>query len=82
MCACLLDASKAFDRVQYGKIFALMLKRKMFGLVVSLLLDSYSRTTMHANFQVTNGIKQGGVLSPLLFIVYSNEQNDQTIEIQ
>ena len=30
-------------------------------------------STMPSKFQVTNGVRQGGVLSPLLFDVYVNE---------
>ena len=31
------------------------------------------RSTMSSKFQVTNGVRQGGVLLPLLFYVYVNE---------
>ena len=30
-------------------------------------------STMSSKFQVTNGVRQGGVLVPLLFYVYVNE---------
>ena len=79
--ACLLDASKAFDKVQFGKLFTLLLNRNMPAVYLRLLLDSYSRQQIKAKwnnclstkFHVTNGVKQGGVLSPLLFIVYFDE---------
>ena len=79
--ACLLDASKAFDKVHFGKLFTLLLNRNMPAVYLRLLLDSYSRQQMKAKwnnclstkFHVTNGVKQGGVLSPLLFIVYFDE---------
>ena len=79
--ACLLDASKAFDRVHYGKLFSLLLNRKMPAFFIRLILDSYLRQTtctkwkgcIYNNFSVKNGFKQGGVLSPLLFTVYFDE---------
>ena len=74
----LLDATKAFDCVKYTKLFVLLLNKKICPLVARFLLklylqqklrikwnDSYSGT-----FNVSNGVKQGGVLSPLLFTVY------------
>ena len=33
-------------------------------------------STMSSKFQVTNGVRQGGVLSPLLFDVYVNELSE------
>ena len=79
--ACLLDASKAFDRVHYGKLFSLLLNRKMPAFFIRLILDSYLRQTtrtkwkgcISTNFSVKNGVKQGGVLSPLLSTVYFAE---------
>ena len=77
--AYLLDTSKAFDRVHYGKLFSLLLNRKMPAFFIRLILDSYLRQTtctkwkwcISTNFSLlTLGVKQGGVLSPLLFTVY------------
>ena len=78
---CLLDASKAFDRVHYGKLFALLEKRNLPVLVRRLLLDMYTRQRVQALwkksksdvFTVNNGVKQGGILSPILFCVYIDE---------
>ena len=33
-------------------------------------------STLASKFQVTNGLRQGGVLSPLLFNVYVNELSE------
>jgi hypothetical protein len=78
---CLLDASKAFDRVHYGKIFNLLKQRRIPALIRRLLLDMYTRQKMRTIwnnnlsdvFYVSNGVKQGGILSPLLFCVYFDE---------
>ena len=74
----LLDASKAFDKVRYGALFKLLIGRNLPAAVLRLLLDSYTRQNAcvswcdvrSPSFQVLNGVKQGGVLSPVLFTVY------------
>ena len=33
-------------------------------------------STLSSKFQVTNGVRQGGILSPLLFAVYINELSE------
>ena len=78
---CMLDASKAFDRVHFGKLFNLLRKRKLPAIVLRLLLDIYTRQRMCTNwngtrsdfFETSNGVKQGGILSPVLFCVYFDE---------
>ena len=74
----LLDASKAFDRVHYIKLFNLLLDRGLCPLLCRILLHMYSSQTMRVkwgnafscNFDINNGVKQGGVLSPTLFNIY------------
>ena len=78
---CLLDATKAFDRVNYGKLFSFLCDRNLPGVVIRFLLDSYSRQNVFTRWNnvlsnainVENGVKQGGVLSPILFCVYFDE---------
>jgi hypothetical protein len=78
---CLLDASKAFDRVHYVKLFRLLLERNFCPLTAKLLLFSYTNQCMHvrwahlksAPFKCSNGVKQGAVLSPVLFCVYMDK---------
>ena len=79
--SCFLDASKAFDKVHYGKLFNLMLKRGVPSVIVRFILDGYIRQRMCAqwerhtsrSFHVCNGVKQGAVISPILFAVYYDE---------
>ena len=79
--SCLLDASKAFDKVHFGKLFKMLMKRKLPAVITRYLLDSYMRQELcvlwnsHKSryFNVSNGVKQGGVLSPILFTVYIDD---------
>ena len=75
---CMLDASKAFDRVHYDNLFALLRSRKLPAIVIRLLLDMCTSQRMCTSwhgvksnyFTSENGVKQGGVLSPILICVY------------
>ena len=73
-----LDATKAFDRVQYYRLFKALLDRRVDILYIRILFNMYCRQKLRVLFNgtssewfsVTNGVKQGGVLSPTLFGVY------------
>ena len=41
--SCLLDASKAFDKVHYGQLFHILLNRKVPFCIIRLLMASYIR---------------------------------------
>ena len=79
--ACFIDASKAFDRVRYDKLFELLLGRGIPHVAVRLLMDMYSRQSTRATwdsmyskyFGSKNGVRQGGVASPVLFTIYMDE---------
>ena len=76
----MLDASKAFDRVNYCKLFGELLKRDISPIVLRLLLYMYTSQmlrfkwghTVSNYFTVRNGVKQGGVLPPLLFAIHTD----------
>ena len=40
---CLLDASKAFDKIHYGKLFSTLLQRNVNVYCIRLIVDSYVR---------------------------------------
>ena len=76
--ATFLDASKAFDRVRFDKLFELLIDKGVCSVVARLLAFMYCNQECRVkwcyevshNFRVCNGVKQGGVLSPLLFNIY------------
>ena len=76
--ALMLDASKAFDMVNYCKLFRVLLKRKVSPLVLRLLLYMYTKqklevrwgSSMSSQFTACNGVKQGAILSPILVSIY------------
>ena len=48
---CMLDASKAFDRVHFGKLFNLLRIRNLPPLYLRLLLDMYTRQKICTNME-------------------------------
>ena len=74
----LIDASKAFDRVQYVKLFKLLLSRNVCPIVARFLCVMYTTQSFRVKWcshiteltRASNGVKQGGVMSPLLFTLY------------
>lgn len=72
MFLCFLDASKAFDRVNHDKLFIKLSNRGVPGYLIRILIFWYSQQTMQVkwgesvsdSFRVSNGIRQGGILSP------------------
>jgi len=71
----MLDATKAFDRVENCKLFNGLLRRVIPGVYIRLLLNMYTNHVTRVSwngicsrpFVVGNGVKKGGVISPILF---------------
>ena len=79
--SCFLDASKAFDIVKHSMLFTKLLRRGAPCYIVRLLMFWYAHQTMcvrwggsvSSKFTVSNGVRQGGILSPFLFKVYMDD---------
>ena len=75
---CLLDATKAFDRVRFEKLFEIHIERNVPACIIRIHIDMYTRQTVRTvwegcvsvEFSANNGVRQEGVLSPVLFTLY------------
>ena len=78
---CFMDASKAFDRVNYWSLFHKLIERNVPMLFVRLLAYWYQyqmvmirwESAISPSFTVTNGVRQGSILSPHLFALYVDD---------
>ena len=78
---CFPDAAKAFDRVSHWTLFSKMIKRNVPLVIVRIIAFWYQTQTMCVKwgkvdseyFNVSNGVRQGGILSPKLFAVYVDD---------
>ena len=80
VCVAFLDASKAFDKINHWILFKKLIARRV-PIYLCFWYQNQSMyikwgSTFSEKFHVTNGVRQGGVLSPLLFNVYVNELSD------
>ena len=78
---CFLDASKGFDRINHRLLFDKLTRRGVPECLVRILSFWYSSqrmcvrwgSTYSTCFGVSNGVRQGGILSPYLFNVYMDK---------
>jgi hypothetical protein len=78
---CFMDASKAFDRVNHFILCDKLLDRGIPVIVTRLLYTWFSTQTFYVKwvnsvspaFMVLNGVRQGGILSPILFNVFMDD---------
>ena len=81
ICMCFIDASKAFDYVNHEKLFSKLYKKGAPKCLVRILVFWYGHQLMtvkwgnclSASFCVSNGVRQGSILSPFLFNVCMDE---------
>ena len=73
-----MDASKAFDRVNHGKLFECLIGKGIPLYLVRIIIFWYTHQHLYVkwgscvseSFSTTNGVRQGGILSPILFNLY------------
>ena len=69
---CFLDASKAFNRINHWTLFSKLIDRNVNHIYVRILMYWYCNqmfcvkwvTTFSEYFTVSNGVRQGGIMSP------------------
>ena len=74
---CLMDLTKAFDNVKLSLLFK-KLENKIPPLFIRILVHSYLNQecfvswsgVKSSSFQIKNGVRQGAVLSPIVFNIY------------
>ena len=79
--ATLLDCSNAFDKCVFSSLFSKLMDRKLPPIVVRVLICVYEEQkgcvtwsgVRSSSFSITNGTRQGSVLSPCLFSVYLDD---------
>ena len=79
--ATLLDCSKAFDKCVFSSLFTKLMDRNLPPIVVRALVCVYEEQrgcvkwsgVRSSEFSITNGTRQGSVLSPCLFSVYLDD---------
>ena len=87
--ATFLDASKAFDLVNHEILFRRLLDKGLPVHLVRFFMTWYKDQQMNVRweksvsdgFYVSNGVRQGGVLSPILFTIYMDDLLDQLSQL-
>ena len=85
----ILDASKAFDKVNHSKLFTKLIDRGCPSFIVRILYYWYSTQKFTVRwchsfskfFTICNGVKQGGILSPYLFNMYMDDLSVNKLQI-
>ena len=79
---CTMDMTKAFVMVRHSVLFGKMMNQKCYAIITRLLMRMYT-LQYYANvcwngkrsrrFKMNNGVKQGAVLSAILYCIYMND---------
>ena len=80
ICVAFLDASKAFDKLNHNILFHRLKDNNVISYIIHFLNYWYRNQRIYIkwgdntsdSFPVSNGVRQGGIISPLLFNIYTN----------
>jgi hypothetical protein len=80
-----LDISKAFDKISHYGLFLKLMQKNVPKNFIDILACWYSKCIVSVRwgnecsqpFRMQAGVRQGGILSPILFAVYMNEMVEQ-----
>ena len=75
-----MDCTKAFDTVQHSLLFQKLLDAEIPPIFVRMLISIYQnqvanvrwKSRVSETFTIKNGVRQGAILSPLIFCFYMN----------
>jgi len=74
---CSMDLTKAFDKINFKMLFGKLMDRKLPKFFIEILINWYQKLksiikwgdAISNSFCITSGVRQGGILSPLLFAI-------------
>ena len=77
---CIMDMTKAFDKVKHSVLFGKLMETNLPAIFIRLLLVMYQLQTADVKwnncrsrrFSLSNGVKQGAVLSAILYCFYTD----------
>lgn len=78
---CTMDMRKAFDKVCHSKLFYKLIDAKIPSVILRFILFTYINQSVNVrwdnslskSFPLSNGVKQGAVLSAILYCFYTNK---------
>ena len=79
--SCFIDFRKAFDSIWHSALFLKLQKLGIGGPFYNIIKDMYKTVTarvrcgqtLSEKFRIQKGVKQGDILSPLLFNIFLND---------